>query len=366
MIKMHLSYGLSALLVFSSLPNTLSAQQPAPAATLASAPMAAPHGADRRLSLDVVVTDGSGKPISGLTQQDFAITDNKKPRAIVSFHAADRTLAAPDPVVEVILVLDTYNAELAPIARERQGITKFLNQNGGHLAIPVTLVVVTGTGIKMTNHPSQNGTAIINYMNQTPTAVMHSIPNAGGFYAALEKENVSLDTLRALTATDAAKRPGRKLLIWIGPGWPIITSQSVMQQLSKKQEDKAFEAIVVTSNALRQARITLYEADSITLGSIANDAVYKGYLKAATSGKDAVFGDLALQVIVTQTGGKVIDAITDLNEELNTCIADANAFYTLTFDAPPAEHPDEYHALTVTAAKPGLTARTLTGYYSQP
>jgi len=366
MPKIRLSCALSALLVFSSLPNALSAQQPAPAATPAAMPMPAPHGADRRLSLDVVVTDNSGKPVSGLTQQDFAITDNKQPQKLATFHAADRNAATPDPVVEIILVFDTYNAQLDSIEREREGITKFLSQNGGHLAIPVTLVVVTGTGMKMTNHPSQSGPAIINYMNQTPTAVIHSVPITGGFYARLEKENVSLDTLRALTATDAGKRPGRKLLIWVGPGWPFITNSSSMEQLTKKQEDQAFEAIVVTSNALRQSRITLYEADSVTVGDVQLGSTIKGYLKGATSGKDAVFGDLALQVIVAQTGGQVVDTGSDLTEELNTCIADANAFYTLSFDAPPAAHPNEYHELNVTVAKPGLTARTLTGYYSQP
>jgi hypothetical protein len=29
-------------------------------------------------------------------------------------------------------------------------------------------------------------------------------------------------------------------------------------------------------------------------------------------------------------------------------------------------HPDEYHQLQIKLAKPGLTARTRTGYYSEP
>jgi len=40
-------------------------------------------------------------------------------------------------------------------------------------------------------------------------------------------------------------------------------------------------------------------------------------------------------------------------------VVDATAFYTLTFDSPPADHPNEYHSLLVKIGKSGLTARTL-------
>ena len=46
-------------------------------------------GADRRITLDVVVTDHSGKPVPGLQQQDFTLLDNKQPQPIVDFRAAD-------------------------------------------------------------------------------------------------------------------------------------------------------------------------------------------------------------------------------------------------------------------------------------
>jgi hypothetical protein len=38
----------------------------------------------------------------------------------------------------------------------------------------------------------------------------------------------------------------------------------------------------------------------------------------------------------------------------------------LTFNAPPAAHANEYHGLEVAIDKPGLTARTRTGFYAQP
>ena len=136
--------------------------------------------------------------------------------------------------------------------------------------------------------------------------------------------------------------------------------------LSQKEKDKAFEIIAATSTALRQARITVYNANSIEVGNVFDTQFYDGYLKPVTSWKDAYFGNLGLQVIATQTGGQVLNASSDLVAEITTCIADADAFYVMSYEAPPADHPNEYHAITVGVARAGLTARSLTGYYNQP
>src|ERR1035441_10078580 len=53
--------------------------------------------ASRQMTLDVVVTDKSGKPVSGLAQKDFTLLDNKQPQKIVSFQAVAGAAAAADP-----------------------------------------------------------------------------------------------------------------------------------------------------------------------------------------------------------------------------------------------------------------------------
>jgi hypothetical protein len=55
-----------------------------------------------------------------------------------------------------------------------------------------------------------------------------------------------------------------------------------------------------------------------------------------------------------------------LTAQINRCIQDAQAFYTLSFDPPPAAHANEYHDLKVTVGQTKLNARTSTGYYNQP
>ena len=67
------------------------------------------HSTDRRITLDIVVTDRSRNPVPGLQQQDFTLLDNKKPQTIFSFRATDETRQAADPPLQAIVLVDAIN-----------------------------------------------------------------------------------------------------------------------------------------------------------------------------------------------------------------------------------------------------------------
>ena len=46
---------------------------------------------ERHITLNVLATDTTGKPVSGLQQQDFTILDNKQPQTMTSFAAVQGT-----------------------------------------------------------------------------------------------------------------------------------------------------------------------------------------------------------------------------------------------------------------------------------
>jgi hypothetical protein len=94
------------------------------------APGSVPEG---KIKIDVVVTDGSGRPVAGLEQKDFTLLDNKKPRPILSFRAVDGMEGAgkSDPPVEVVLLIDVTNTSLRVVGNERYQIENFLRRNGG-------------------------------------------------------------------------------------------------------------------------------------------------------------------------------------------------------------------------------------------
>jgi hypothetical protein len=58
------------------------------------------------MHLDVVVTDKSERPVSGLQLSDFTLLDNSRPLKLLSFHAFDAN-ASPDSPVSLTVVVDT-------------------------------------------------------------------------------------------------------------------------------------------------------------------------------------------------------------------------------------------------------------------
>jgi VWFA-related protein len=314
---------------------------------------------NNKIYLDVVVGPKSGPPVGDLQKQDFTVFDNNSPQAITSF-AAVTGRQAP---VEVILVIDAINIDAREIGYERIQIDKFLRAEGGHLAYPVALAVATDTGVKLAENFSSDGNALSVAMDRDQIG-LRDIGRSAGFYGATERLQYSLEALNQLTVSEAP-HPGRKILLWVSPGWPLLTGPNV--ELDSKQQDQIFAQIVAISTRLRQARFTLYSVNPLGAGeSVFRGTYYEEFLKGVSKPSQVNLGNLGLQVLAIQSGGLELDYNNDLAGLLQKCISDVAPYYEISFPAPAAERPDEYHRIEIKIAKPGLTARTRQGYYAQP
>ena len=313
---------------------------------------------DRRLTLDVVVSDRSGKGVPGLQEQDFVVLDNKKPQKILTFQASP---AHTEPT-QILLVVDEVNTSFTNVTYERDEIKKFLLRNGGKLAYPVTLAFFSDNGTQILNDSSRDGNSLLAAFDQHETA-LRSIRRSTGFYGAVERFQLSLNMLNSLTAREA-EVPGRKIVVWISPGWPLLSGPNV--QTSGKEVKALFASIVSASTAMRNARMTLYSVDPLGVADSGRLFYYQEFLKPVSQAKNAQPANLGLQVLATQTGGLVLNASSDIAGQIERCVADADTFYTLTVEMPPAEQPNEYHAIEVKVEPQGLTTRTRRGYYEQP
>jgi VWFA-related protein len=322
-----------------------------------------PDGSNRQINLDVVVTDRSGKVIPGLQQQDFSILDNKHPSNILSFRAVSGTAATPDPV-EIILVLDQVNTAFDRVAFERDEVKRFLTRNGGKLANPVSLVFFSDLNTQILDTATRDGNALAASIDQNQNT-LRTVTRSQGFYGAQDRLQLSLKALSGLAAVEAS-RPGRKMVIWISPGWPILSGPRI--QLSSNDLKQLFSTIVNVSTSLRQAGITLYSVDPLGQADSGGlrTTYYEEFLKGVTGPNRVDIGNLALQVIATQSGGLVTYGSNSIVAGLDRSIADLSAYYVLSMEAAPADKANEYHGLEVKVATPGLTARTRTGYYAQP
>jgi VWFA-related protein len=337
------------LLVFLSFVAVVSAQQHRPPIQ---------PGA-REIVLDVVVSPKSGPPVSGLQQQDFTLLDNKAPQTITSFQAVTGRQAP----IEVILVIDAVNTSYQSVAYERNEIDKFLRAEGGNLAYPTTFAVLSDTGIKVDEGSSIDGNALSASLDQYIVS-LRTINRSAGFWGAEERFQASLEGLHQLALREAA-RPGRKVILWVSPGWPLLSGPGV--ELDAKEQQQLFADIVSLSTQFLQARISLYSIDPLGNADIGFRTFYwKDFVKGISKPSQVQAGNLGLQVLATQSGGLALNSSNDVAGLLRKCIGETAPFYEISFVPALAENQDEYHHLEIHLANHDLTARTLQGYYSQP
>lgn len=320
---------------------------------------------DGRIHLDVVVTDAAGKPVFGLEPGDFKLLDNDQPGRILSFHSFDGVNVKPDPAVEVILVLDIANLPFQQVAFVRTEVERFLRQNGGHLVQPVSIYLLSESGLQIQPRPSVDGNALVKVLNQI-NGRLQTTYAVEGADADLRHFELSVRQLASI-AENKVKDPGRKLLIWLGPGWPMVEGGNY--RFSDRDQRSYFDAIVELSTTLRQARMAVYSVSATgpALGAGPDRRfLYRDYLRGVKSARQADTGDLALKVLATHSGGRILGPDNNVTAQINNVIAEANTFYSISFNPPPAQHTDEYHDLKVLLGKPGLLARTNTGYYNEP
>ncbi|WP_263373465.1 VWA domain-containing protein [Granulicella aggregans] len=312
-----------------------------------------------RMYLNVEVTLAHGEPVTGLQQPDFSLLNNKAPQAITTFSAIDGTVAP----TEVVLLIDVMNSQEITMSRERPELDKFLLARDGKMTYPTTMGVLTEKGIHIQPEPSTDGKGLKEALDRYLPSVRanHMLP---GFHGGEERVELSLRALSGLVA-QMRQRPGRKLLLWVSPGWPVFSGPAMY--LSDRQQQELYHQIASISEMLRQARVTLYCIDPLgSSESVFQSQSYQQYLKPAAKPSQATPGELSLQVLATQSGGLVLGASGDVAGLIEKAVDDTRSFYEISFEPKPAEAPDEYHRLEVKVAKPGAVARTRWGYYAQP
>jgi VWFA-related protein len=270
-----------------------------------------------------------------------------------------------DPPVEAFLLVDMINAPFELLSTERKDIEKFLQQAGPRLPVPTSFIFLTETELKYQGEPTRDPKILLQNLESNPSLQRLNQPQ-GGYQEYAQMREKSLQALNDI-AVKMSGMPGRKLIVWISPGWASFAN--VSDQKTPQELQMLFNFISGISTELRAARITLYnvqpfggDRNMVWQGS----PYYLEYVKGVPTPKQANNADLALQVIAAQTGGKVLYGSNDTARMINQCLVDSQAFYVLTFDAPRSTNPNEYHSLEVKVNKPGLKVRTRTGYYTQP
>jgi VWFA-related protein len=348
------------------------------------------YQASRRITLNVQATDSAGKPVTDLDANDFTILDGREPRQIAAFHAIDGE--AMNDATEIIILLDAVNSTTQAFNEEREGILKFLAASHGPLPHPTSFVLLSNGHLKATSATTDRNAVGRAFVSMTKNIHSDACPRvdasvaqaveAGGA-GALGESGIggnAVEVARCLQihfkdsiaaiggiAQQQLTVGGRTILIWVGPGWPLL-SDVEFQRMTPAAHKSCFKEVVSVLHDLNAAQITL---DAVGLQDAAREAeiarVDLHALAAGTaSAESAAPSSLALQVLAHQTGGQITSRSSDIPADLHKSFNDADWYYALSFNPPPAQNGVELRPIEVKVNRPGVTIRTVTAYYLQP
>lgn len=387
-------------------------QSSTPALPLAQEPVLIPrthaereseYRTEHRIILNVLVTDAHGKPVSGLAKNDFALLDDGRPQSIATFRAVNGDSA--NSYAHVMLVLDAVNSSNRNLATQTGQIERYLARNRGRIKYPISLVQVSASGASV-DPPSQDADVLMGEVRQT-SRELHAMrcgdqpgnsaqgDSGPGAYVAMGRVDaldslsrddapggprtpqarlaqclnrkflISVSALNQL-ANDQANVPGRVILIWLGSGWPLLSSSDFRPDTVALKR-RHFDYLAVLSASLREAQMTLDAVSSPDLHRHPEAGADTGSPVVLPTEATADSRDFALSVLARQTGGQVLQ-FSDIEGEIAASIADLEAYYVLSFNtaSTAVSWPGKYHLLQVRVDRPGLKVRTNAAYFAEP
>jgi len=166
-----------------------------------------------------------------------------------------------------------------------------------------------------------------------------------------DRLTISIKALHQLTVF-ASRLPGRKIILWISPGFPLASGPAY-PSLSSKAEREIFGDVTYFSGELRQNKITLYNIDPVgTSQSTLSANYYQNFVKGISKYDDAQLADLSIQVLSAQSGGLDLVSDNDVASMIQKCLLDANSWYESLLTLRPPTSP-----MNTTASKSSSRSR---------
>jgi len=370
----------------------------------------------RRVVVDVVVSDSKGKPVPGLTKQDFAVSEDDKPQQVLSFDATGfdagmdylppklppeppNTFVNLPPTPEkgplYVLLYDLVNMDnqdqMALTVNQhadqmfgRQQLIKFIQSKpeGTRFAI-----FVRSDGVHLIQGFTSDKQLLLSAVD--PHHPGPHIPEVYLMGQNLDRgdTNPTLDVMKFLVGyLDGL--PGRKNLIWFSGGFPlnlfptIDDVPSYAEQVKQTLDMMTREQIAIYPVDVRGVVTTDYKSPTADLGGEgaivsqrgvggAGDNAHAPGSQSAAQKSAGTGGGLSLiassyqleDEIARNTGGRAFYGTNDVAGALAEATDNGSIFYTLTYSPTDKDYDGKQRRIDVKLAKKGYTLQYRRAYY---
>jgi len=335
----------------------------------------------RRVVVDVVVSDSLGRPVSGLTADDFSVAEDGKRQPIRAFDVHDfepvsdslpalpasmptntfvNVPAGPERGPLYVLLLDLLNMEVSDQPFARKQLLEFVRKKplGTRFAVYV-----------LSDHlfQVQGFTEDRNLLAEVVDAKNpHSRIPKIFLYADNYRPFISTPGVLARIGEYLADLPGHKNLIWFSGSFPstIMPDGNAMTE-ALSVSDQIKEA----TDSLTRGRVAVYPVD--VRGVVATSP--SASAGAPPGNGDAMAADAMLNAdymteeeIAFATGGHAFHDTNDLAGALTAATETGGHYYTLTYSPTNQNYDGKLRHIRVELAKKGYRLEYRRSYYGNP
>src|SRR5271170_1829453 len=326
----------------------------------------------RLVFLDVTVLDKKGRPVvSGLTQDGFTITEDKRPQPIFSFeapqtHIVDAIAGDDNPEGKApvtIFVLDLLNSSFEDFAFIRYSVRRYLAAEPPLLAAPAEMMVIGNESLELLQGPTRSKEDLLSALDHLPPAIPYKWASDSFIE---ERFNQSVDALQQIALQNKGV-PGRKNIVWVGHGFPGFSTKNLTWPVVRELHQEMH----ATTNMLVDARISLFVIyPGLKVGHFVNFAgrspvsITEADADAEINSDNPFAEDINFGVFVNETGGKLFYNRNDVDAEIGRSQELGSEYYTLTYQPHGGNDDGKFREIRVILRDPNLRAVTKTGYYA--
>lgn len=329
------------------------------------------------VTLDVTVFGKNGQPVvSGLSKDDFKITENKQPQRTFSFEPAQAHI--PDAGASslkgedsrdgraplTVFVLDRLNSTVDEFAQLRASVRTFLSRQEVQLSSPAEMLVIGNDSLEMVQGFTRSRDDLLFALDHVETVLpfklMHSDFDG-------ERAHQSIDALEQIAVQNKGL-PGRKNVIWVGPGGPNLDRAAYGTVLDAWQP-----YIHAAVNLLVNARVTLFviypgmKTSDQLIAADSPGAAGQNFSSARDhdiGNNNPHTGDINFPLFSRETGGALFYDRNDLDQEIVKSTEIGTHYYTLTYQPSNQSADGKFREIHVALRDPNLRAVTKSGYFA--
>lgn len=359
------------------------------------------------VTIDVIVTDKQGNPVTDLTAADFEIKENNKLQKIDTFKRVDLTgnkfdvdpakaapilsmetmsrEAARDDVRLVTIFLDDYHTRKGNAMATRDKVAKFVSELDPRDMVAVMYPLTPVTAITYSRDHEAIARAIQKFdgrkYDYTPRNAAEQI------YFRLSRPQIEelrnaivIDAIEGLCVYLGTMRQGRKAVLMVSEGMaaslPVeietggqvsSTPGSVSSQLRDRADFQASSSLLMRMkgifDAANRTNTSIYTLDPRGLATgefdVSDPSVpFESDRKVLNESTDN------LRVIADQTDGRAIVGRNDPMPALRQMIKDSSAYYLLGYTSTEAPRDGKFHEIKLNLKRKGLDVRYRKGYWA--